>query len=126
MTPGVWFALAALLYALAKVVEVMAGVIKRNNDSKDKVYNDARTDVEALKVEEAGLLRMVERLQVEVKHLSGRLDQEQSERRLDAAACREREDALRVENAAQSKLIDGLRAEVDDLRNIVQSGGVVP
>lgn len=126
MTPGVWFALAALLYALAKVVEVMAGVIKRNNDSKDKVYNDARTDVEALKVEEAGLLRMVERLQGEVKHLSGRLDQEQSERRLDAAACREREDALRVENAAQSKLIDGLRAEVDDLRNIVQSGGVVP
>lgn len=126
MTPGVWFALAALLYALAKVVEVMAGVIKRNNDSKDKVYNDARTDVEALKVEEAGLLRMVEQLQGEVKHLSGRLDQEQSERRLDAAACREREDALRVENAAQSKLIDGLRAEVDDLRNIVQSGGVVP
>lgn len=126
MTPGVWFALAALLYALAKVVEVMAGVIKRNNDSKDKFYNDARTDVEALKVEEAGLLRMVEQLQGEVKRLSGRLDQEQSERRLDAAACREREDALRVENAAQSKLIDGLRAEVDDLRNIVQSGGVVP
>lgn len=126
MTPGVWFALAALLYALAKVVEVMAGVIKRNNDSKDKVYNDARTDVEALKVEEAGLLRMVEQLQGEVKRLSGRLDQEQSERRLDAAACREREDALRVENAAQSKLIDDLRAEVDDLRNIVQSGGVVP
>lgn len=126
MTPGVYFAVAALLYALAKVVEVMAGVIKRNNDSKDKVYNDARTDVEALKVEEAGLLRMVERLQGEVKHLSGRLDQEQSERRLDAAACREREDALRVENAAQSKLIDGLRAEVDDLRNIVQLGGVVP